>query len=566
MVLIVLSWIYIVFTTLNIGFYANKVVSLKNSNFVIYSILGLFTTTLLGGFWAIFGRINIEFHVFYLLVNIGIYVRFKSKIHLIYKSLFLELQSLTFPLKVLLFSTTLLILAQCASVPYIIDNESYYIQTIKWINEYGFVKGLANLHIFLAQTSGWHIAQSVFSFSFLYPNFNDLSGFFLLLGNINAFTHLNTYFKNKERNHLIIGLLPLGNIFFFSFISTPSPDLPIYILSLILFFKFIENYKNLNIETFNLIAIFVFFAVFIKTTSIILALIPLILLVKHYRILFPKIATSVGIGALVLFLFLIKNTIISGYPLFPVLANPFSFDFQMPAAMAHFYYNETKTAPFALTENQFNSLGIFEIAKVWISRPGLHGLFNKLILALLVITPVFIFKFFNKKPFWMLYGILFFQMILLFLSSPQYRFFMNAILLFTFLIAATILNSQRKVVVSLYCSVILLATLLMVPFDLSAFTTNVHLKNNSTFSVSEVVFPHSNSKFDLSYQSIKNGNLSYNSPVNTTFFWGTGNGKLPCVNKDQLKYFEVYYKIIPQMRTNNLKDGFYAQNISNESN
>lgn len=566
MIFILLSWIYIVFTTVNIGFYTNKVVSLKNSNFVIYSILGLFTTTLLAGFWAIFGRINIEFHVFYLLLNIGIYLRFKNKIHLLYTSFFQELQSLTLPLKILLFCTALLILAQCASVPYIIDNESYYIQTIKWINEYGFVKGLANLHIFLAQTSGWHITQSVFSFSFLYPNFNDLSGFFLLLGNSYAFTNLNTYFKNKESNHLIIGLLPLANIFFFSFISTPSPDLPVYILSLILFFKFIENYKNGNPETFNLLAILVFFAVFIKTTSIALVLILLVFVVKHYKILLPKMAKSAGIGVLVLFLFLIKNTIISGYPLFPAVANPFSFDFQIPAAMAHFYYDQTKTAAFSLTENQFNSLGIFEIAKVWISRPGLHGLFNKLILVLLVITPFFIFQFFNKKPFWMLYGILFFQMIVLFLSSPQYRFFMNGILLFIFLIAATILNTQRKIVISLYCSILLLATLLMVPFNLSVFTTNVHLKNNSTFSISEIVFPHSNSKFDLSYQSIKNGNLQYNSPVNTTFFWGTGDGKLPCVSENQIKYFEFYYKIKPQMRTTNLKDGFYAKNISNESN
>ncbi|RUT71861.1 hypothetical protein D0817_04030 [Flavobacterium cupreum] len=511
MILILLSWIYMVFTTINIGFYTGKIAEIKNSNFVIYSILGLFTTTLLAGFWAIFGRINIEFHLFYLVLNIGIYVRFKSEIHLIYKLLFQELQALTLSLKAILFSTTLLILSQCASIPYIIDNESYYIQTIKWINEYGFVKGLANLHIFLAQTSGWHIAQSAFSFSFLYPNFNDLSGFFLLLGNIFAFPHLNTYFKNKESNHLIIGLLPLANIFFFSFISTPSPDLPIYILSLILFFKFIESYENPDTETFNLITILVFFAVFIKTTSIVLVLIPLVLFVKGYKVLLPKFAKPAFIGLVVLVLFLIKNTIISGYPLFPALASPFSFDFQIPSAMAHFYYDETKTAAFSLTETQFDSLGIFEIFKIWIFRPGLHGLFNTLVLVLLIITPVFIFKFFNKKPFWILYTILFFQMIVLFLSSPQYRFFMNAILLFTFLIAATLLHSQQKIVISLYFATGILITILMIPFNLSVLTTNVHLKNNSTFSVNEIIFPHQNSKFDLDYQSMKNGNLQYQS-------------------------------------------------------
>ncbi|TEB40880.1 hypothetical protein D0809_28360, partial [Flavobacterium circumlabens] len=114
--------------------------------------------------------------------------------------------------------------------------------------------------------------------------------------------------------------------------------LPIYILSLILFFKFIESYENPDTETFNLITILVFFAVFIKTTSIVLVLIPLVLFVKGYKVLLPKFAKPAFIGLVVLVLFLIKNTIISGYPLFPALASPFSFDFQIPSAMAHFYY------------------------------------------------------------------------------------------------------------------------------------------------------------------------------------------------------------------------------------
>lgn len=565
MILILLSWIYIVFTTINIGFYTNKKLQLKNSNFVIFSILGLFTTTVFASIWAIFGRINIEFHLIFLILNIGIYLRFKNEIQILYKSFFQELNALTLSLKIALLFIVILILAQCASIPYIIDNESYYIQTIKWINEYGFVKGVANLHLFLAQTSGWHITQSVFNFSFLYNKFNDLSGYCLLLGNIYAFFHLNSYFKNNETNHLIIGFLPLVNIFFFTFISTPSPDLPVYILSLIIFLKFVNHYEKLNPETFSLITILILFTIFIKTTSIILVLILLVLFIKHYKILIPKITQPLIIGLVVLSLFLIKNTIVNGYPLFPSVFAPFSFDFQIPAPIAHFYYDETKRAAFSLTENQYNNLNTFEIFKVWISRPGLHGIFNKAILFLLVIIPVFIFKFFNKKSFWILYGILFSQMILLFLSSPQYRFFINAILLFSFLIATCILNTKRKILISLYLSLLILTILIITPFNLSLFTSNVYLKNNSTFSLNEIIFPHKNSRFDNDYEIIKNGNLQYNSPSNSVFFWGTGDGELPCVNKEQIKYFEMYYKIKPQMRTTNLKDGFYAKNILNES-
>ncbi|PXY40688.1 hypothetical protein DMB65_10655 [Flavobacterium cheongpyeongense] len=562
MFLILLSWIYIGFTTINIGFFTNKILGLKNSNFVIFSILGLFTTTLFAGFWAIFERINIEFHIIFLILNIGIYLKFKNSIKSIYKSFFYELLCLPISLKTALSIISILILAQCASIPFIIDNESYYIQTIKWINKYGFVEGVANLHFFLAQTSGWHITQSVFNFSFLYNKFNDLSGFCLLLGNVYAFLHLNSFFKSKKINHLLIGFLPFANIFFFSFISTPSPDLPVYVLSLIIFYKFINNYKNLSPETFNLIAVLVFFAVFIKTTAIILIFIPVALFSAHYQALVSKLTKSLLLGIMVLFLFLIKNTIISGYPLFPLTFHLFSFDFQIPASMVHTYYGLTKRAAYELTENQFNSLNVFEISKIWLSRRGLHGFFNKTILLLLLSIPVFVFKYFNKKSFWILYIILFLQLLFLFFTSPQYRFFINAILFFSFLIAASYINTEKKIVFSMYFSLIILTLPTIFTFDLSFFTKNTHLKNNSTFSVNQIIFPYKNSKFEDRFEMIKNGNLKYSSPINIPFFWGTGDGEIPCVNKDQIKYFETYYNVKPQMRTNNLKDGFFSKKLS----
>ena len=78
----------------------------------------------------------------------------------------MALRNLILPLQLIMSVITVLIIAQCSTAPFVIDNETYYIQTIKWLNEYGFVRGLANLHISLGQCSGWHILQSAFSFSF----------------------------------------------------------------------------------------------------------------------------------------------------------------------------------------------------------------------------------------------------------------------------------------------------------------------------------------------------------------------------------------------------------------
>jgi len=63
------------------------------------------------------------------------------------------------------------------------------------------------------------------------------------------------------------------------------------------------------------------------------------------------------------------------------------------------------------------------------------------------------------------------------------------------------------------------------------------------------------------YLKFNVGNLIFESPDESSFFWITGNGELPCVNKQQIDYFKSNYNYIPQLRTNNLKDGFYAKRI-----
>lgn len=126
MILLLLSWVYILFTTINLGFFLDKILKLKVQNLTFLSILGLFSTTIMASFWAIFGRINFEFHLALLLLNCALFLSNKKAIISIYKNFFLELKPLDKTLKILLGLIALLIVAQCASIPFIIDNESYY--------------------------------------------------------------------------------------------------------------------------------------------------------------------------------------------------------------------------------------------------------------------------------------------------------------------------------------------------------------------------------------------------------------------------------------------------------
>lgn len=563
MLLIILSWMYILFTTINFGFGFDKIIGLKNTNFVVTSILGLFFVTILASFWAIFGRINIEFHVFILFLNSIIFIKWRSEIITVYHSFIAELKALDKHLKFFLIMSFFLIIAQCASIPYVIDNESYYIQTIKWLNEYGFVKGLANLHLFLGQQSGWHIAQSAFNFSFIYKNFNDLSGFCLLLGNIFAIQKLNNFYESQNKTHLIVGFLPLANLFFFQFISAPSPDIAVYIFSFIIFFYFLENYRKTTIETFNLLVILILFLLYIKNTTLTLVLIPIFLFFRNFKTFSKKLKISFIISSVVLILFFTKNIIICGSLIFPSkLNNLFTLDYTISNEVETLYYKQLKNYyGYFLNDQQFNAMSSLDLFLSWLSQPKLNGLFNKMSVVLIIICPFLIYKFQNKKELWALYLLMTIQLCILFATSPQYRFFMNCILFFSMFCLTCFI--QRRKMINYLLLISLLSTIMVVfiPIHLNRFSNHKFMLEISNFSFKNSIFPYENTKYDTKFEKIKTGNLIYYSPIDNDFFWGAGDGDLPCVNKKQIGYFEKYYNIKPQMRTANLKDGFYTKKL-----
>ncbi|PXY43751.1 LIC_10190 family membrane protein [Flavobacterium hydrophilum] len=565
MLLILLSWIYIVFTTINFGFIFDKIIGTKNNNFVIAAISGLFFTTILASIWAIFGRINFEFHLVLLFLNILLVVKYKHSIINIYKQFLLDFKKLEKVSKVILILITILIIAQCSTAPFVIDNESYYIQTIKWLNEYGFVKGIANLHIYLGQTSGWHITQSIFNFSFLYKNFNDLSGFCLLLGSLFSIQKLNAFYQNKNQNYLIIGLLPIFNVFLFQFISAPSPDIPVYVFSFVLFFHLLDNFKKNIFESFNLVVILVLFLIYIKNTTIVFAVIPVILFVLNFRLLSKKVMAPILLSIILLSLYVIKNMIICGGPVFPSkFFTNIETSYAIPETIGSAYYDSIKHYGYFVNEQQYNTMSIKDLFLKWLQLPKLNGLFDKVIVIIMFITPFLIYKFQNKKSLWGLYFVMIFQMFLLFVTSPQYRFFMNFVMFFSLFCLTCFIQNKRAIYSLLLLSLIPTFIVLFFPLNLNQFSNHKFMMKISNFSIDNFIFPYKNTKSDTDFKTIRLGNLIYHSPIENEVFWSNGDGDLPCVNKDQIDYYKKYYKTIPQMRTNDIKDGFYPKKVQKD--
>lgn len=560
MVLILLSWLYIFFTSLTLGIGFSKLFQIKSHNLVITPILGLFGVTLLASFWAILGPISIAFHLFLLGSTIALGYHFKSNLIGIVKNGFEQFSSFSLWLKVLLGMNSLLILAQSAALPFVVDNETYYLQTIKWLNEYGLVPGLANLHLFLGQTSGWHLTQSVYSFSFSEVNLNDLNGFLLLLCNGWALAKLHSYFSLGNRLDLAFGLLPLTYIFLFQFVSAPSPDLPVYILGFIVFSMYSEQVKEPGSENFSLLTVLVLFAVYIKITAVALLILPLLLLIKHFGSVKKQLLSIRLLGGLVLFLFITKNIILTGYPLYPLSVLPYpDVDYLVPKEVMTYFFGGEMMHSFYMGFGNYQTASLSYFFKQYFLHNGINSIIATMTIFVLLVTPFILSKYYPKQKLGDLYFVFIVLLVILAFSSPQYRFYVYFTIFFGLIILAVLLTKKEVILGLLIVSSLIIGFLVFVPMSFGSLTRNKLLAESSTIQLENLIFPKPITKENLNFVKDSRGNLEYYSPSNATLFWMTGNGNLPCVNREQLDYFETNFQIIPQLRGKTLGEGFYPQ-------
>lgn len=559
MILILLSWCYIFFTAVTFGIAFSKLLRMQLFDAVVTPVLGLFSVTILATIWAFFGPISVVFNIILTVLSVLFWYNNKRTFTSIWQNALTQIQSYSKAFKILLIVSSLLILAQSATLPFIIDNESYYIQTIKWLNEYGFVKGLANLHLFFGQTSGWHVTQSVYSLSFLYDRFNDLNGFCLLLANFFAFQKLHSYFTKGSKIDLIFGLLPLTYAFLFQFVSSPSPDFPIYIFGFLLFSTYLQQDKNE--DSFIIISILAFFAFFIKITGVILLLFPLVLLVTNFKTFKKTLFPLFGIGSLVLLLFVLKNIILSGYPLFPLLCFRLgNLDYTVPSIIMDFFFNKNMLNSFYIDSAAYTTTSLGELPKYYFLRNGIAGFIGLASLMILLITPFVILKR-RIRGAWTIYFGFIILAVLLASSSPQYRFYIYFTLFFILLIASEWITNHKLIMRLTSISLFVVAVLVFIPMSFGSLTANTFLAENSTFHFKDIAIPEPNTKWNQEFKGSSVGNMMYQTPVDDSFFWVTGNGKLPCVNKKQVEYFHYGFFFIPQQRSIKLKDGFYSQKV-----
>jgi hypothetical protein len=538
------------------GIVLQSIFKIKSTGIFIPFFLGLFAQCFLLTCLCFFYKLGLGIFLLNTIIQIGIFIWQKKRIKECLRETLNDIKSLNLTSKLIIFSILFFSLLKCAQLPFIIDNESYYLQTIKWFNEYGFVKGLGNLHFFFAQTSPFHALQAGFNFNFLTNRINDLNGLILVLSSVYFTLEFKKKYLENKKIHWI-GLIIFFNILFFQFINAPSPDLLIMLLSQVIFYLYIDQEDN--ISNFKVITILFLFIFFIK---IIIAPIGLIILLILYKDI-NRIIFFVVLSVLLMIILIFKNIIITGYPLFPFNFFALDVNWRMPENLLNFIIDITKNAGYA-KEVFVKNLSLFTKLSLWLKLGGINIFFNYGIILLFVLA-LFIREFKVNIKYKRLYLVMLVHFLILLLTSPQFRFFLAEFIFLSVIILQFIIN-YLKINFRNICLLILTTTLLQIPIielvDYKIFTQNKLHQTKTNYRWSQVFIPEKNSKYShVIYENIKDGNLEYSSPKENFFFYGTGDGNLPCVNKVQIDYFKKYYFIIPQLRTGNLKDGFYAKKI-----
>lgn len=395
---------------------------------------------------------------------------------LLFKKLMTEFSAVSTLTAILFLVTWLIILLINAGPAMMDDTESYHIQSIKWIQEYGTVPGLVNLHERLGFNSSWFSSVALFGFSKNtsggYSALNGVLSLWLAYWFISKYNQLFKINKYSASFALLIvfagclAIWPLlrGNA------ATANYD---FIATAIVLILFAETFLTEE-KQFSPGAEWLLWPVYLFTVRIInfpLLLLSIAAVIFYFRKKNPRAFVSLIILCLLLIVpFLARNILLTGYPFYPAayfhwFPAGWQADPQVTERLLEYikYYNRVSTAYFDI--EQTKTLGA-----AWIPAWFQHlFLFDKILVAGgvagLLGSVVLLFsrkKYFNKNSVIFLAAITLW-LICWFIISPDPRFVYGCLLAGIFIIAYRLTNSiKNHKIEKLFTNafvVILLATL-----------------------------------------------------------------------------------------------------------
>jgi hypothetical protein len=356
-----------------------------------YIITGIVLVTVYAQIVSLFTKVSLGANLVLLALSILIAVYYRDELG---DELLRMLGKLKAGANFYVYLAVFLIMAYGASHGYMhYDSDLYHAQAIRWIEEYGIVRGLGNLHVRLAYNSSAFPLSALYSFRFLGgQSYHVMSGFFALLLAWQCVDIKNFI----RRGHPVISdFARLAAIYYlftiYDEMMAPASD---YFLSCLVFYIII-HWLDMNVRhersylPYILLALLGVFAITIKLSAAPMLLLTIVPIYKlfHNRTKEKMRAfwVSVALAFVIVLPFLIRNIILSGWLLYPVtFLDFFGFYWEIPKGLAAYDALEIRT--FGRGYNDVATYGSVPMRE-WVPNwfASITGL-NKIMLVLALIS------------------------------------------------------------------------------------------------------------------------------------------------------------------------------------
>lgn len=344
MISVLINWSYVFITTYIIGYFtlsrAYRFYKHERHIGIMSSVMaGLAITTAYAGFFSIFYKVGIVANIVMILFCV-LFV-WLDRTH--YKDILVEIKSGNLTKKIFGASSIRIIKVVIFALFFIAalffttegnffsDSGYYHEQSIRWIEEFGTVKGSVHILKRLAYNSCYFCQCALYSMRDIFSqSLHCLSGFYGILVMGYALAGFNKSIRTNA-----IRLAPFVYfILLCSEITSPASDYPLVFSVFYVAIRWFElrDDNEEHYSPYALLSLFVVFLISIKLTVgclILIVIKPAIAMIKEKRV--KEIITSIMVGIIILLPYFIRNYIICGWLIYPFTKiDIFNPDWKLP--------------------------------------------------------------------------------------------------------------------------------------------------------------------------------------------------------------------------------------------
>lgn len=340
MLFILCNWLYIFITTYLAGFgilYALKKAFGWTPRHINTCVMaGLVALTAYAQWFSLFCRVNVEANLILTAVVLIIAAVLRKPLLQFTGS---ALKDMGGGRKAAVFLLVLACAYFTSRGSYISDTNLYHAQCIRWLEEYGILKGLANIQSRAAYNSSSFCLSALFSMKYIFgQSMHALQGFMaLLLGAVCL--DIGKVFRGRKP--LLSDFVRLGAIYYLSLlhreIMSPSSDFAVMITLFYIVIAWLDLLEKKEASTvpYALLCVVGVYTVTLKLTAgliLILMIKPVVMLLREKK--WKEIWTYLLLGLLIITPYLIRNVVISGWLIYPLSAlDLFDVDWKVPAEL-----------------------------------------------------------------------------------------------------------------------------------------------------------------------------------------------------------------------------------------